>query len=179
MGIILIMVGQLPLPTFKDQNVFLKKKNITIINSLIEKSLENKPLKTLSFPSKKNFIHGNKNKVQFYSEKEIEVDYSKPTSKVYDQLHKIYEDEKIGFINADHSTTEYCYDFHLDQLSSDKFEVYKESLVKDVDWYAAYYAKYHTDSKEIKEKTVLEEQRKWMDDWRSRQSLSKEMKRKF
>ena len=119
-----------------------------------------------------------KDKVQFYSEKEVEVDYSKPTSKVYDQLHKIYQDEKIGFINADIPTTEYCYDYHLDQLSSDKFEVYKvESLVKDVDWYAAYYAKYHTDSKDIyKRKKTSKEQRKWMEEWRSRQPLAKEMK---
>ena len=40
-----------------------------------------------------------KDQVQFYTEKELKVDYSKPTSKVFDQL-KIYEDEKLGFINA-------------------------------------------------------------------------------
>ena len=111
-------------------------------------------------------------------EKEIKVDYSKPTNKVFDQLLDIYNNENLGFINADHPTTEYCYDFHLDQLSSDKFEVYKvESLVKDIDWYAAYYAKYHTDSKDIyKRKKTSEEQRKWMEEWRSRQPLAKEMK---
>ena len=170
--------GATTTPYFQRPKCFFEKEHITIINSLIEKSLENKPLFTLSFPSKKILFMETKDKVQFYSEKEVEVDYSKPTSKVYDQLHKIYEDEKIGFINADIPTTEYCYDFHLDQLSSDKFEVYKvESLVKDVDWYAAYYAKYHTDSKDIyKRKKTSEEQRKWMEEWRSRQPLAKEMK---
>ena len=65
-------------------------------------------------------------------------------------------------------TTKYCYDFHLDQLSSDKFEVYKvESLVKDVDWYAAYYAKFHKDQKDIYKKQLFlknfrKEQRKTM-----------------
>ena len=170
--------GATTTPYFQRPKCFFEKEHITIINSLIEKSLENKPLFTLSFPSKKILFMETKDKVQFYSEKEIEVDYSKPTSKVYDQLHKIYEDEKIGFINADHPTTEYCYDFHLDQLSSDKFEVYKvESLVKDVDWYAAYYAKFHTDQKDIyKKRTVSKEDRKKMDDWLSNQSLSKEIK---
>jgi len=170
--------GATTTPYFQRPKCFFQKEHITIINSLIEKSLENKPLFTLSFPSKKILFMETKDKVQFYSEKEIEVDYSKPTSKVYDQLRNIYEDETIGFINAAHPTTEYCYDFHLDQLSSDKFEVYKvESLVKDVDWYAAYYAKFHTDSKDIyKRKKTSEEQRKWMEEWRSRQPLAKEMK---
>ena len=60
----------------------------------------------------------------------------------------------------------------------DSFEVYKvESLVKDVDWYAAYYAKFHTDQKDIyKKRTVSKEDRKKMDDWLSNQSLSKEIK---
>ena len=170
--------GATTTPYFQRPECFFEKEHIKVINNLIEKSLENKPLFTLSFPSKKVLFMETKDQVQFYTEKEIKVDYSKPTSKVYDQLHKIYEDEKIGFINADHPTTEYCYDFHLDQLSSDKFEVYKvESLVKDVDWYAAYYAKYHTDSKDIyKRKKTSEEQRKWMEEWRSRQPLAKEMK---
>ena len=170
--------GATTTPYFQRPKCFFEKEHITIINSLIEKSLENKPLFTLSFPSKKILFMETKDKVQFYSEKEIEVDYSKPISKVYDQLHKIYEDETIGFINADIPTTEYCYDFHLDQLSSDKFEVYKvESLVKDVDWYAAYYAKFHTDQKDIyKKRTVSKEDRKKMDDWLSNQSLSKEIK---
>ena len=119
-----------------------------------------------------------KDQVQFYTERELRVDYSKPTSKVYDQLLKIYEDEKLGFINADVKTKEYCYDFHLDQLSSDKFEVYKvESLVKDVDWYAAYYAKFHTDQKDIyKRKITSEEDQNKMDEWLSKQPLANEMK---
>ena len=50
-------------------------------------------------------------------------------------------------------------------------------MVKEVDWYAAYYAKYHTNSKDIyKRKKTSEEQRKWMEEWRSRQPLAKEMK---
>ena len=170
--------GATTTPYFQRPKCFFEKEHITIINSLIEKSLENKPLFTLSFPSKKILFMETKDKVQFYSEKEVEVDYSKPTSKVYDQLHKIYEDETIGFINADIPTTEYCYDYHLDQLSSDKFEVYKvESLVKDVDWYAAYYAKFHTDQKDIyKKKSFSKEQQEKFDNWLSGQLLANEMK---
>ena len=67
---------------------------------------------------------------------------------------------------------------HINKLSSDKFEVYKvESLVKDIDWYAAYYAKFHTDQKDIyKKKTVSKEDQKRMDEWLSNQALGKEMK---
>ena len=170
--------GAVTTPWFQRPKCFFEKEHIKIINSLIEKSLEKKPLFTLSFPSKKILFMETKDQVQFYTEKELRVDYSKPTSKVYDQLLKIYEDEKLGFINADVKTKEYCYDFHLDQLSSDKFEVYKvESLVKDVDWYAAYYAKFHTDQKDIyKRKITSEEDQNKMDDWLSKQPLANEMK---
>ena len=170
--------GAVTTPWFQRPKCFFEKEHIKIINSLIEKSLEKKPLFTLSFPSKKILFMETKDQVQFYTEKELRVDYSKPTSKVYDQLLKIYEDEKLGFINADVKTKEYCYDFHLDQLSSDKFEVYKvESLVKDVDWYAAYYAKFHTDQKNIyKRKITSEEDQNKMDEWLSKQPLANEMK---
>ena len=170
--------GAVTTPWFQRPKCFFEKEHIKIINSLIEKSLEKKPLFTLSFPSKKILFMETKDQVQFYTEKELRVDYSKPTSKVYDQLLKIYEDEKLGFINADVKTKEYCYDFHLDQLSSDKFEVYKvESLVKDVDWYAAYYAKFHTDQKDIyKRKITSEEDQNKMDEWLSKQPLANEMK---
>ena len=170
--------GAVTTPWFQRPKCFFEKEHIKIINSLIEKSLEKKPLFTLSFPSKKILFMETKDQVQFYTEKELKVDYSKPTSKVYDQLLKIYEDEKLGFINADVKTKEYCYDFHLDQLSSDKFEVYKvESLVKDVDWYAAYYAKFHTDQKDIyKRKITSEENQNKMDEWLSKQPLANEMK---
>ena len=170
--------GAVTTPWFQSPKCFFEKEHIKIINSLIGKSLEKKPLFTLSFPSKKILFMETKDQVQFYTEKELRVDYSKPTSKVYDQLLKIYEDEKLGFINADVKTKEYCYDFHLDQLSSDKFEVYKvESLVKDVDWYAAYYAKFHTDQKDIyKRKITSEEDQNKMDDWLSKQPLANEMK---
>ena len=170
--------GAVTTPWFQRPKCFFEKEHIKIINSLIEKSLEKKPLFTLSFPSKKILFMETKDQVQFYTEKELKVDYSKPTSKVYDQLLKIYEDEKLGFINADVKTKEYCYDFHLDQLSSDKFEVYKvESLVKDVDWYAAYYAKFHTDQKDIyKRKITSEEDQNKMDQWLSKQPLANEMK---
>ena len=93
----------------------------------------------------------------------------------------IYESwlKKITFINPDVPTTEFTYDFHIDKLSSDKFEVYKvESLVKDIDWYATYYAKYHSDIKDIyKKKTVSKENEKFSDDWMSRQPLGEEMKK--
>ena len=170
--------GAVTTPWFQRPKCFFEKEHIKIINSLIEKSLEKKPLFTLSFPSKKILFMETKDQVQFYTEKELRVDYSKPTSKVYDQLLKIYEDEKLDFINADVKTKEYCYDFHLDQLSSDKFEVYKvESLVKDVDWYAAYYAKFHTDQKDIyKRKITSEEDQNKMDEWLSKQPLANEMK---
>ena len=170
--------GAVTTPWFQRPKCFFEKEHIKIINSLIEKSLEKKPLFTLSFPSKKILFMETKDQVQFYTEKELRVDYSKPTSKVFDQLLKIYEDEKLGFINADVKTKEYCYDFHLDQLSSDKFEVYKvESLVKDVDWYAAYYAKFHTDQKDIyKRKITSEEDQNKMDEWLSKQPLANEMK---
>ena len=170
--------GAVTTPWFQRPKCFFEKEHIKIINGLIEKSLEKKPLFTLSFPSKKILFMETKDQVQFYTEKELRVDYSKPTSKVYDQLLKIYEDEKLGFINADVKTKEYCYDFHLDQLSSDKFEVYKvESLVKDVDWYAAYYAKFHTDQKDIyKRKITSEEDQNKMDEWLSKQPLANEMK---
>ena len=170
--------GAVTTPWFQRPKCFFEKEHIKIINSLIEKSLEKKPLFTLSFPSKKILFMETKDQVQFYTEKELRVDYSKPTSKVYDQLLKIYEDEKLRFINADVKTKEYCYDFHLDQLSSDKFEVYKvESLVKDVDWYAAYYAKFHTDQKDIyKRKITSEEDQNKMDEWLSKQPLANEMK---
>ena len=170
--------GAVTTPWFQRPKCFFEKEHIKIINSLIEKSLEKKPLFTLSFPSKKILFMETKDQVQFYTEKELKVDYSKPTSKVFDQLLKIYEDEKLGFINADVKTKEYCYDFHLDQLSSDKFEVYKvESLVKDVDWYAAYYAKFHTDQKDIyKRKITSEEDQNKMDEWLSKQPLANEMK---
>ena len=170
--------GAVTTPWFQRPKCFFEKEHIKIINSLIKKSLEKKPLFTLSFPSKKILFMETKDQVQFYTEKELRVDYSKPTSKVYDQLLKIYEDEKLGFINADVKTKEYCYDFHLDQLSSDKFEVYKvESLVKDVDWYAAYYAKFHTDQKDIyKRKITSEEDQNKMDEWLSKQPLANEMK---
>ena len=126
-----------------------------------------------------------KDKVQFYTEKEITVDYSKSTDKVFDQLLNIsnndyYPDKKkkITFINAQHPTTEYCWDFHIDKLSSKKFEVYKvESLVKDIDWYAAYYAKFHTDEKDIyKRKITSNEDQNKMDEWLSKQPLANEMK---
>ena len=170
--------GAVTTPWFQRPKCFFEKEHVKIINTLIEKSLEKKPLFTLSFPSKKILFMETKDQVQFYTEKELRVDYSKPTSKVYDQLLKIYEDEKLDFINADVKTKEYCYDFHLDQLSSDKFEVYKvESLVKDVDWYAAYYAKFHTDQKDIyKKKITSEEDQNKMDEWLSKQPLANEMK---
>ena len=170
--------GATTTPYFQRPKCFFEKEHTTIINQLIEKSLENKPLFTLSFPSKKILFMETKDKVQFYTEKEIKIDYSKPTTEVYEQLHKIYEDENLGFINADIPSTEYCYDFHLDQLSSDKFEVYKvESLVKDVDWYAAYYAKFHTDQKDIYKKTIVSEDvKKGMDEWLSKQTLANEIR---
>ena len=177
--------GATTTPYFQRPKCFFEKEHITIINSLIEKSLENKPLFTLSFPSKKILFMETKDKVQFYTEKEITVDYSKSTNKVFDQLLNIsnndyYPDKKkkITFINAQHPTTEYSWDFHIDKLSSKKFEVYKvESLVKDIDWYAAYYAKFHMDEKDIyKRKITSNEDQNKMDEWLSKQPLANEMK---
>ena len=170
---------------FQRPDCFFEKEHVKIMNSMIEKSLENKPIFHLSCPSKTLLFMETKDEVQFYTEQDIKVDYSKSTVNVFNQLLNIYYNEytfdkknKIKFINAQHPATEYTWDFHINKLSSDKFEVYKvESLVKDVDWYAAYYAKYHTDSKDIyKRKKTSEEQRKWMEEWRSRQPLAKEMK---
>ena len=170
--------GATTTPYFQRPECFFEKEHIKVINNLIEKSLENKPLFTLSFPSKKILFMETKDQVQFYTEKEIKVDYSKPTNKVFDQLLDIYNNENLGFINADIPTSEYCYDFHIDNLSSDKFEVYKvESLVKDVDWYAAYYAKFHTDQKDIYKKTIVSEDvKKGMDEWLSKQTLANEIR---
>mgnify|MGYP005739138813 FL=1 len=45
--------GATTTPYFQRPKCFFEKEHTTIINQLIEKSLENKPLFTLSFPSKK------------------------------------------------------------------------------------------------------------------------------
>tara|TARA_Y100000816_G_C26036166_1_gene542547 strand:+ start:210 stop:1148 length:939 start_codon:yes stop_codon:yes gene_type:complete len=172
-------------PWFQRPECFFEKEHIKIINSMIEKSLQNKPIFELNFPSKRILFMETKDEVQFYTEDEIKVDYSKSTENVFNQLQNIYYNEytynkkkKIKFINAEHPTTEYTWDFHINTLSSNKFQVYKvESLIKDIDWYATYYAKYHTDQKDIyKRKTVSKEVKETMDEWTSRQPLGKEMK---
>ena len=172
-------------PWFQRPKCFFGKDHIKIINSMIEKSLESKPIFELNFPSKRSLFMETKDEVNFYTEEEIKVDYSKPTNDVFEQLFNIYYNEyfkdkkkKLSFINAGHPENDFSFDFHVDVLSSDKFEVYKvESLVKDIDWYSAYYAKYHTDQKDIyKRKTTSKEDQKWIDEWTSRQPLAKEMK---
>jgi len=177
--------GAVCTPWFQRPECFFEKEHIKIMNSMIEKSLENKPIFNLSFPSKKILFMETKDEVMFNTEDEIKVDYTKSTPKVYEQLLSICNNEyytnkkkKISFINPDVSAGEFTYDFHIDKLSSDKFEVYKvESLVKDIDWYATYYAKYHSDIKDIyKKKTISKENEKTREDWMSRQPLGEEMK---
>jgi hypothetical protein len=178
--------GAITTPWFQRPDCFFEKEHVKIMNSMIEKSLENKPIFHLSCPSKTLLFMETKDEVKFYTEQDIKVDYSKSTTNVFTQLLDIYYNEyssdkknKIKFINAQHPTTEYTWDFHINNLSSEKFEVYKvESLVKDVDWYAAYYAKFHQDQKNIyKKKSISEEDQKRMDEWLSNQALGKEMKK--
>ena len=76
--------------------------------------LENKPIFNLSCPSKTLLFMETKDEVQFYTEQEVKVDYSKSTTNVFNQLldiyyneHKSYKKNKIKFINAEHPTTEY------------------------------------------------------------------------
>ena len=177
--------GATTTPYFQRPECFFEKEHITIINKLIEKSLENKPLFTLSFPSKKILFMETKDEVFFNLEDKIKIDYSQPASKIFEDLLTIYDNEyyadkkkKISFINFDHPTTEFTYDFHLARLASSEFEVYKvESLVKDIDWYAAYYSKFHTGDKDIyKKKKVSDETQQKLDKWMSGQLLGEEMK---
>ena len=105
--------------------------------------------------------------VQFVTQEKDKVDYSKPTDKVFNQLIKITDNTKNKF------------NFLVDNLPSDKFEVYKvESLVKDIDWYAAYYAKYHKDEKDIyKRKAVSKKDKERFDKLVSDQPLIKEFEK--
>ena len=177
-GIYIDYAGAVTTPTWARPSCFHSKEHIKIINNMIEKSLNNKPIFHLSFPSKKILMMETKNKVQFYTEKEIEVDYSQPIDKVFNQLLKISENENLGFINAQCPIKNFTLDFHIDQLSSDKFDVYKvESLVKDIDWYAIYYAKYHLDTKDIyKRKKISKEQEQRISSWLTDQPLGNDMK---
>lgn len=172
-------------PYFQRPKCFFEKEHIKILNEMIAKSLENKPIFNLSFPSKKILFMETKDEVFFNLEDKIKIDYSQTASKIFEDLLTIYDNEyyadkkkKISFINFDHPTTEFTYDFHLARLASSEFEVYKvESLVKDIDWYATYYSKFHTDDKDIykKQKVSAESQQK-LDEWMSGQLLGLDMK---
>lgn len=145
---------------------FFSKEHINLLNTMISESLKNKPLFNLSFPSKKIMFMETHDEVQFNTQEKDKVDYSKPTNEVFNQLIKINDNSKNTF------------NFLVDNLSSDKFEVYKvESLIKDIDWYAAYYAKYHLDEKNIYErKTTTKENKENFDKWLSGQPLAREIK---
>lgn len=142
---------------FERPKCFFDKKHIKIINSMIQKSLENKPIFNLSFPSKKILFMETKSAVPFVTEENVKVDYTKSISEIFEQLLKIsnndyYDNEKkkLTFINGMFSGTEFTYDFHIDKLSSNKFEVFKvESLEKDMDWITKYYSKYTSGKKNI------------------------------
>lgn len=115
---------------------FFSSNHIELINSLIEKSLKNKPLFKLKFPSKRILFMTASHEVEFYTDKNLKIDYSKPTDEIFEQLISIYKNENFA-------TTS----FLVDYLISEEFEVYKvDSLVEDSEWYVNYYLKYHGDS---------------------------------
>ena len=61
--------GATTTPYFQRPKCFFEKEHTTIINQLIEKSLENKPLFNLSFPSKKFYLWRPKTKFNFLLKK--------------------------------------------------------------------------------------------------------------
>ena len=92
MAIILILGVLLLRHGFKDQIVF-EKEHIKIINSMIEKSLENKPIFTLSFPSKNYYLWKLKMKFNFILSKKSKLIILNLPVNVFNQLLNIYYNE--------------------------------------------------------------------------------------
>ena len=88
-GFYIDFAGAVTTPYFQRPKCFFSDEHVKILNSMIEKSLENKPLFNLSFPSKKILFMETKDKVIFHTEENIEVDYSKSTGEVFKQLQSI------------------------------------------------------------------------------------------
>ena len=156
-------------PYFQRPKCFFSDEHIEIINKNLQISLKNKPLFNLRTKSKKILFMETDDKVKFNTKDEVNIDYSLSTEKIFNQLYDIYNSDKIKFINFDHSIDSSTFDFHIDKLSSNKYEVYKiESFRKDIDWFATYYAKFHTDEKDIynrkkRSKEVIKKSQKWME----------------
>ena len=156
-------------PYFQRPECFFSDEHIEIINKNIEISLKKKPLFNLTTKSKKILFMETDDQVKFNTKEEINIDYSLSAEKIFNDLYDIYNSDKIKFINFDHSADNMTFDFHIDRLSSTKYEVYKiDSFKKDIDWFASYYAKFHTDEKDIynRKKTpkeVIKKTQKWME----------------
>ena len=71
-GYYIVYGGMVNAPYFQRPKCFFEKEHIKIINSLIEKALENKPIFTLSFPSKKFYLWKQKIRFNFILKKKLQ-----------------------------------------------------------------------------------------------------------
>ena len=137
-------------------DAFASKDHLELINQMIEKTLESgeRELCEFSVPSRRLLFMGAADKVPFETkEEDFKIDYKKTTKDIYTDLETLCFDPPCKFVNFDTSIEDFTFDFYVDGVSDDTFLVFKvESLEKNIDWFANYYAKYYTDQKDLYKK---------------------------
>jgi len=113
---------------------------------LVTNSINNTdPIFTLSTPSN-SLLFMEAGDVLFNSKDEnFKVDYkNKTTKEIFNELYNLCHYPEIKFLNFEHGSEEFTFDFYIDFLENQKYEVYKvESIDKDLDFYRDYYVNYY------------------------------------
>ena len=157
---------------------FFEKEHFKILNRIIKKAVQNSnPIFTLNTDSRTMLYMQAADEVTFYTEDEIKINYrdkNKIVARPYgirNELMRLFRGRKHKFINFESGLTEHTLDFLINYLKSSKYEVFKiESLEKDIDWFATYYAKYHLGEKDLyKEKKPSKEQAIKLKEWSDKQ----------
>ena len=159
------------------------KEHLKLLNQMIEKSLKRDiELFEFEIPSRRVLFMGAANKVPFETKEDFKIDYKKTTEDIYTDLKKLCFDPPCKFINFGLPLEDYTLDFYVDGVSDDTFYVFKvESLEKDIDWFANYYAKYYSDQKNLykKENPNIEDvkkMKKWSEKVRSMLGMKQTLK---
>ena len=122
------------------------KNHLKIINDLVSNSINNTdPIFTLSTPSNSLLFMEAGDMLFNPKDENFKVDYkNKTTKEIFNELYNLCHYPEIKFLNFEHGSEEFTFDFYIDFLENQKYEVYKvESIDKDLDFYRDYYVNYY------------------------------------
>ena len=125
--------------------------------------ITSKPIAEFECPSKKILLCQAGGEIVFYDENDqVSIDYkNKSTNDIILELEEYCFDPKVKFSNYMSNTKDHTYDFYIEDIFENKFQIYEVIFQhKKIENFADYYATYYANEKNLNKKKYLNEKEK-------------------